>query len=609
MVLVSSLQQKIVNGKSYEEIKAFNATLPERRKQKLNLSRLRQKFQNISKETDGELVQPSLNLLPESDHYFGVKDSRLSERLARYTERNNVKKVVDVFFGQYIFKEADLPLLDALNTFLNKITPQYKQLLEQFATDLEWTDNEKTQDYLDSLSGWLIEDEKLRKEAEKSKEEYKPLSRPTTPLESDFVSFYKAVVADSKYWKSIVESVNRLISKNGEYTARFGPLPGSSMVSSLKNKFWTHEDKNIEQARYLIKIYYLAKSILTFNRSLYVYNAMMRKELGQFSDDINYFNNGDQFDNFLNQCAKTPIKTDGDECLKYMTTNGLNCAPFRYLLSLHLNVKLCSYRQVSFQTLKKIETMNSTAVETESIWLREMDLQPTGIAADKDIRELVAAQAAMISKYNAELTAQMASLAKIDFAKRENILMFVSYFPSSLQASACEWIESYIASTQDLSLIQLLYSRMWVDGCHLTLFELQSVLVMFTSLKELFHCDLNYLLLLANSAPQSKLVDVFLYLRLEYHLGHRFANESRIFNSIQSIQNSRYKSLLAVKLTDYHLPIDDEDLYKITLMLQNASNGAEQLEKIGLDEWVSIARKQKWSEIGYLLQQYVAKPI
>ena len=39
-------------------------------------------------------------------------------------------------------------------------------------------------------------------------------------------------------------------------------------------------------------------------------------------------------------------------------------------------------------------------------------------------------------------------------------------------------------------------------------------------------------------------------------------------------------------------------------MLQNASNGSEQLEKIGLDEWISISRKQKWSEIGNLLQQY-----
>jgi preprotein translocase subunit SecA len=39
-------------------------------------------------------------------------------------------------------------------------------------------------------------------------------------------------------------------------------------------------------------------------------------------------------------------------------------------------------------------------------------------------------------------------------------------------------------------------------------------------------------------------------------------------------------------------------------MLQHASNGSEQLVKIGLDEWISIAQKQKWSEIGYLLKQY-----
>ena len=59
-----------------------------------------------------------------------------------------------------------------------------------------------------------------------------------------------------------------------------------------------------------------------------------------------------------------------------------------------------------------------------------------------------------------------------------------------------------------------------------------------------------------------------------------------------------------MKLNNYNLPLSEDDLYKIILMLQHASKSSEQLFKIGLDEWISIAQKQKWSEIGYLLKQY-----
>ena len=51
--------------------------------------------------------------------------------------------------------------------------------------------------------------------------------------------------------------------------------------------------------------------------------------------------------------------------------------------------------------------------------------------------------------------------------------------------------------------------------------------------------------------------------------------------------------------------MSEEDLYKLALMLQNALNGgAEQLERIGLAEWLDIARKQKWSENATLLHKY-----
>ena len=61
----------------------------------------------------------------------------------------------------------------------------------------------------------------------------------------------------------------------------------------------------------------------------------------------------------------------------------------------------------------------------------------------------------------------------------------------------------------------------------------------------------DYLLLLANSTEQARLVDVLLYTRLEYQLGRRFDAASKIFTAMQSIPSSRFKALLAVKLTEY----------------------------------------------------------
>ena len=112
------------------------------------------------------------------------------------------------------------------------------------------------------------------------------------------------------------------------------------------------------------------------------------------------------------------------------------------------------------------------------------------------------------------------------------------------------------------------------------------------------------MLLLCSTDTQTRLVDFFLYTRIEYQLGKRFDPQSKIFTGIEAIQNTRFKALLAVKMSQYGSGISEDDLYKLILMLQHASNSSEQLVSIALNEWIEIARKQKWSEIGYLLKKY-----
>ena len=102
-------------------------------------------------------------------------------------------------------------------------------------------------------------------------------------LKADFEILRKAVSADMNSWAQIIKPVWDLISKNAEYTARFGSPPSFDKISLLQAakvrvQSLLDEEKFISQTRYVIKIYSLAKAILKYNRMLYICNALMLKE-------------------------------------------------------------------------------------------------------------------------------------------------------------------------------------------------------------------------------------------------------------------------------------------------------------------------------------------
>ncbi|CAF1681601.1 unnamed protein product, partial [Adineta ricciae] len=511
LVLVATLQSKIANGKSYDEIKEFSSSLSERRKRKFNLSRLRHQLRDITKELDTVDVHPSMGLMPAASSYFGIKENPLCSTLLAYTDSNNVKLVIKAFFSQYSANEVDIQLLDALNTFVKNVKPNYISSFASFAQDanFQWTDRDIVQKFLDSLKAWLLEDALLKKQEKEKKDKEHTIdsedeidrpathqSRQKTTLESQFENFLKAIVADLEYWNKTIKPVNQLISNNKDYLARFGTPPSfekSGFFSSVKSHTFgsSNDDKAIEQTQHLIKIYYLAKSLLVYNQKLYIINAMMLKEQGKYSSDI-YFDDSNELEWFLTQQNHHPVPSDSNQCEVYMLKHDLACAPFRYLLSLHLNIKLCSYRQISFQTLKNVEILNRQASSCETLWLQN-ERPPIGIAPDEEFRILVAAQTSIVSKYEKVLTAEMQAQVKRDFSTRENIYTFTSFFPPPLHGAVIEWIENYINVTQDQSLLHLLYYRLWVDGCHLSLFELQFIFTSVSSLKTLHHCDMKYL--------------------------------------------------------------------------------------------------------------------
>lgn len=302
LVLISALQAKLANGKCYQQIKDFNSTLAQRQKLKFNLNRSRKKLQNICKETDNlEIDQALINIDLGAEQYFGVRESRLSETLAPFLLKDNVKKVVKSFYAQYRTKEANFELLNAFNSFLTNIKPQYVTQINLFAREKEfkWEDNESVETYFKSLSACLDEDDILAEEAKKKNKENKNEKIKATrlaksELESAFINFANSIEADHKYWQNTVEPINTMISKSDEYKARFGPKMSfehtimGNIIGAAKNFRLSKEDnKSVEQAKYIIKIFFLAKSLLSFNRLLYDYNAMMLKEMRKYNAEIN----------------------------------------------------------------------------------------------------------------------------------------------------------------------------------------------------------------------------------------------------------------------------------------------------------------------------------
>jgi hypothetical protein len=170
------------------------------------------------------------------------------------------------------------------------------------------------------------------------------------------------------------------------------------------NVLSSSEDKHIEHAQHLIKMYHLAKDILKYNQKLYICNLLMLKELGQYTSDL-FFGEENKFEPLINQLKKYSIKCDSDECEVYMIMNRLKCAPYRFILSDQLGIELCTYQKESFQTLRNIDVLNLKTEKCEIMWLVN-GKEPTGIAPNQQFLALVAAQKAMICKYESELSAR-----------------------------------------------------------------------------------------------------------------------------------------------------------------------------------------------------------
>ena len=156
-LFVSVLQSKIVNGKTCDDIKQFTAPLYQRRKRKIDCSRLLLKLSIIPLRIDSMQVNPSSLIEPSAEKLFGIETSALSPLLAPYQNKVQVKEFVKLFYSQYLDNEVSPAMLSALNTYLQVISPIYVPLLESLEMNDPFEKNEEgtSKNYFTSMKNWI----------------------------------------------------------------------------------------------------------------------------------------------------------------------------------------------------------------------------------------------------------------------------------------------------------------------------------------------------------------------------------------------------------------------------------------------------------------------
>ncbi|CAF1611697.1 unnamed protein product, partial [Didymodactylos carnosus] len=261
------------------------------------------------------------------------------------------------------------------------------------------------------------------------------------------------------------------------------------------------------------------------------------------------------------------------------------CASVRYLMAYKYDINYQSYIESGYHELSKKENFNSSAEKIHLLWIHKQKV--CGIVVNEDYRDLIQAQVKMTKKYLHTLNTELKAESKHDYRQSNVRQTFASFYAIPFQSAIIQWIEGYLVLTNDQTFLQHLNNRFYIDGCHLTPFELQFILLSSAKLQTTYRCTIEFLLLLSSSVSQ----------------GYRF-HDTKIYHGIQLIESARHKALFAIKLNEHEESIDIDQIYKLILMLQHSSDGSEQLENMTLYEWIDIANKQKWSEIGALIKKY-----
>ncbi|CAF3189831.1 unnamed protein product [Rotaria sp. Silwood2] len=606
LAIVAAQQDRLVGGKSFDEIVDVAKDITVRRQSKYKFAQFSGQLQKLIYEFENIQCHPNLSIDIGAVKIYGVKKIDLR------TDPVKVQKIIADFFSEFTKYRVGNDLLKLFNNFYDKMNQKYGPMLVDFNEKIDWTDKRSYEPYFNMLQAWLREKEKSADEKDHDDDNFVQKSiaplRNKSALEAKFEELLGLLHDDWKYVADSIDKLHHYVKDNKELKARFGEVPNFKVDHGILNKIpglssSKNVSKFIEPTLNIIRFYWLSFRILTYMRHLYNCNELFAIEMGKLKHENIYVDDGNHpnFSLFMDHAQTQPLDIGNEACQLHMEQYGMSCASVRYLIAHKLDIHYQSYVRSGHHVLTKKESFNGLAASTDVLWIDNRQMY--AVVVDEEYRDLVQAQVDIAHKYSKALDTEFEAESKRNYRELNAQQEFASFYGKVFRSAIIQWIEGYLALTNDQTLLRHLHHRFYVDGCHLTPFELQFILLSSTKLQTDHRCDIKFLLLLCSSVPQNELVDVLLYMQIVYHRSERF-RDTKIYDAIQLIESARQKALFAVKLNAYYESIDANQIYKIILMLQHSANGFEQLEKMELYEWIDVANKQKWSEIGGLIRKY-----
>ncbi|CAF3989486.1 unnamed protein product [Adineta steineri] len=606
LALIAAQQDRLVNGKNFNDIVAIAKDITTRRRQKFAYARFSANLKKFVNDFEKVESVPNLSIDIGAEKLEGVKKANYE------VHPDSVTKEINDFFCDFLKYRVQQDLLTLLHDFYKGVNEKYVAMLRSFNEQIDWTDKKSFEAYFNMLQAWHKEDENRKKameaNTEDDMEEVLPKLRDQTTLETQFEVFMTTLHKENKLWADLLNALRHYIKGNKELIARFGEVPVFSEKKSLRQKVTSvFSNKStssfIEQSLYVIRLYWLSFRILTYMRHLYNCNELFAIETGKIRHNDVYTDDGNDpaFDHFIHRAQTRSLDVANEACQLYMEKNGMYCASVRYLMAYRCDINYQSYVESGYYELSKKENFNSTAKKIHLLWIDKQKVHR--IIVSEDYRDLIQSQIKMMEKYPYTLEIELDTDSERDYRLSSVRQKFTSFYAKPFQNAIMQWIEGYLVVTNDQTFLHHLNNRFYIDGCHLTPFELQFILLSAAKWQTNYRCPIKFLLLISSSVSQGELINIFLYISIIYYQGYRF-HDTKIYHGIQLIENVRHKALFAVKLNEYEEPIDTDQMYKLILMLQHSSDGSEQLENMTLYEWIDIANRQKWSEIGVLIKKY-----
>jgi hypothetical protein len=355
-------------------------------------------------------------------------------------------------------------------------------------------------------------------------------------------------------------------------------------------------------ARYIVKFYFQTRNILSFNRFLYVCNVLSKALIlhpgtGNALSSPLLDVHGFDFTLFIEKRQAEPLDIESGQCEDFMREHGINAAAYRFLLAHESGVNVRVYKPRRYATIELQENFNPSTAR--KLLLLSSSGTMFSLEADLPYQSMVAARKEFVNTSGIPLpeTLEVSTLFSVG-----------NFFPKEYLPIVSSWLSMFRAVNRPRAsvLLALLQQRFHLDGCQLSVTEVQAILNAYSNAAVVCHTDDEFLLQLAAVLPQYQILGAFLYVRIENALKRRLAASqgNDIIAAIHGVDSPHLKGLFGTKLNE--APLDENVLGKLMTMLRYAVDRFQRLEKMTLKEWIDTSQRQKWSVIGDLLQEYGA---